>query len=137
MTKLQREHKNLSRFKRIIVKWKGGWGEIQLSKSTRSLTGVERPCYESEQVLCELEDLPFAPFPAAHLCSWEGEGGRAWKGQHKRRTLASQLKKEKKKRKENPSKTFLTGQVSFSLLHTSGCVSVALVSARGGSDDHE
>lgn len=59
-------------------------------KSTRSLTGVERARDKSEQVLCELEDLSFAPFPAAHLCSWERVGGwGAWKGQHERRTLAS------------------------------------------------
>lgn len=44
-------------------------GKIRLSKSAGSLTVVERACDESEQVLCELEDLPLAPFPAAHLCS--------------------------------------------------------------------
>lgn len=65
-------------------------GEIHLSKSTRSLTGVERARDEPEQVLCELENLPLAPFPAAHLCSLVGRGG-AWKGQHKKRTLASQF----------------------------------------------
>lgn len=50
-------------------------GEIHLSKSTRSLTGVERARDEPEQVLCELENLPLAPFPAAHLCSLVGRGG--------------------------------------------------------------
>lgn len=72
-------------------------GQIRHSKSTRSLTGVERACDKSEQVLCELEDLPFAPFPAAHCCSWEGGG--LGKGQHKRRTLALGFLKEKKRRK--------------------------------------
>lgn len=55
------------------------WGEWDwcLSKSIGSLTCVESASDKSEQVLCELEDLPFAPFPAAHLCS----GG--WKAQCK------------------------------------------------------
>lgn len=34
-----------------------------------SLTGVERACDESEQVLCESENFTLAPFPAAHLYS--------------------------------------------------------------------
>lgn len=39
------------------------------------LTGVERSRHQSEQVLRELEDLPFAPFPAAHLGSDGFQGG--------------------------------------------------------------
>lgn len=53
--------KNLRRFKNKNKK--------QLQTDIRSLTGVERACDESEQVLCESEDLTLAPFPAAHLCS--------------------------------------------------------------------
>lgn len=33
----------------------------------KTLTGVQRSGEESEQVLGELENLPLAPFPAAHL----------------------------------------------------------------------
>lgn len=43
-------------------------GMFGLPNVTGSLTGVERARDESEQVLCELEDLPLAPFPAAHPC---------------------------------------------------------------------
>lgn len=43
-----------------------------LSEPLGSLTGVKRARDKSEQVLCELEDLPLAPFPATHLFSWEG-----------------------------------------------------------------
>lgn len=67
------------------------------------LTGVECARDESEQVLCELEDLPLAPFPAAHLCSWESG---AWKDQHKKedsgfRVKNTNLKKKIKKSKED------------------------------------
>lgn len=39
------------------------------------LTGVERSRHQPEQVLRQLEDLPLAPFPAAHRCSgrWQVE----------------------------------------------------------------
>lgn len=59
------------------------------------LTGVERARDESEQVLCELEDLPLAPFPAAHLCSWESG---AWKGQHKKEDSGFKVKRKKRKK---------------------------------------
>lgn len=62
----------------------------------------------------------------------------------KRKTLVSGFKKKKEKEEEKSRNGFLllqslaTGQESFSLLHSSsGCVSVALVSVCGGSDDHE
>lgn len=52
----------------VNTKIGGGLGELQ-KDACQSLTSVERACDESEQVLCELEDLTLASFPAAHLCS--------------------------------------------------------------------
>lgn len=88
--------------------------EIILSKCSRSLTGVERPCDESVQVLCELEDLPLAPFPAAHRCFLEGAagGGGAWK----RSALKVDSGGKRKEKKKQSKKEFYFDKVQRPLL---------------------
>lgn len=114
----------------------GNVGQIRLSKSTRSLTGVERARDKSVQVLCELEDLPLAPFPAAHLCSWQGWGGGVRGKVSTKVGFWLQSEKNKKQSKEDFYFDKVLREVSSSLLHSLGCVSAALVSACGGRDDH-
>lgn len=58
---------------------RGASADLPSKAQAGSLTDIERPGDKTKQVLSKLEDLPLAPFPAAHLWSWES-GGRGGGG---------------------------------------------------------